>query len=233
MTRYKILSTKKLTPSLVEESKRKGIDILEKEFISILPLLSQEKYAEVKPWLEQPAVVIFTSAHSVEVVRQLVMQGQKTPSWQVCCIGGKTKESVQYFLPSASIMVTADNSTVLGQKIIEKGIKDVVFFCGNKRRDELPLLLKEKGVNIREIVVYETVEVPVLATDDIDGIIFFSPSSVQSFFSANQLKPDTVCFAIGHTTANAIAAFSDNKIIISETPSQDAVMARVFDQFSV
>jgi uroporphyrinogen-III synthase len=44
----------------------------------------------------------------------------------------------------------------------------------------------------------------------------------------NKLSPDTVCFAIGNTTAQAIARFTANRIITSELPSQEMMLASVF-----
>jgi uroporphyrinogen-III synthase len=54
---------------------------------------------------------------------------------------------------------------------------------------------------------------------------------VQSFFSVNHLKKSTVCFAIGKTTAESIADFTGNKIITSESPSQEMMIASVQNYF--
>ena len=91
--------------------------------------------------------------------------------------------------------------------------------------------MKSAGIKVHEVVVYETVETPVIANDDFDGILFFSPSAVQSFFSVNQLKNSDVCFAIGQTTAESIAAFAKNKIFISKTTSQEALLQEVINYF--
>jgi uroporphyrinogen-III synthase len=124
-----------------------------------------------------------------------------------------------------NIMATAEYGKDLAQKIVEYGVKEIVFFCGNKRRDELPTILREHNIAVHEVIVYETVEVPSVATNDIDAVLFFSPSAVNSFFSVNQLEKQTVCFAIGTTTADSIADYTDNKVIISEAPSQEMMLA--------
>ena len=84
---------------------------------------------------------------------------------------------------------------------------------------------------VHEIIVYETVETPVTAIENIDGILFFSPSAVNSFFSVNQLNANTVCFAIGNTTAEAIAGFTGNKIITSEYTSQEMMLASLIKTY--
>ena len=58
----------------------------------------------------------------------------------------------------------------------------VTFFCGNQRRDTLPDKVRAAGIKVEELVVYETVELPLKVTDHYDAILFYSPSGVRSFF---------------------------------------------------
>ncbi|HEV7329847.1 MAG TPA: uroporphyrinogen-III synthase [Flavisolibacter sp.] len=231
MATYKVLSTKKLAPSLVEKANENGIEIIEQEAIAIKPIVTEEKAREIMPWVlsEDLHYAVFTSANAVLAVQKYLRQGASwlIPNWKVFAIGGKTKETLYPYFNPANIVATADYGKDLAQKIIEEKVKEVVFFCGNRRRDELPNILKAAGITVHEIVVYETTETPAMLTEDIDGILFFSPSAVHSFFSANQLKKGTVCFAIGQTTADSIADFTDNRIIISESPSQESMLASV------
>jgi uroporphyrinogen-III synthase len=231
MAKYKVLSTKKLLPSLIEQAKQNDIEIIEQEFISVRPILSEEKFREVMFWMEQEGLnhIVFTSANAVQALQKYLHQGGNLliPNWKVFAISGKTKDSLHPFIPDDKIIATADNSKALAQIILEQGANEVIFFCGNKRRDELPSILKDSGIKVREVVVYETIETPVVVNKDVDGILFFSPSAVQSFFSANQLRKHTACFAIGQTTADRIVDFTDNPMIVSESPSQEMMMASV------
>lgn len=231
MTKYKVLSTKKLDISLVEQAKENDIEITEQEFISVKPILSKKKFDEIMPGIisEDQNDIVFTSSNGVEAVTPYLHQGDTwyIPNWNVYCLSGKTKDSLHPFISPSRIIATADNATGLANKIIEQRVKELIFFCGNKRRNELPSLLKKAGITVQEIIVYETVEIQTIATEEIDGILFFSPGAVQSFFSINSLNKDTVCFAIGTTTAGAIADFTTNKIIVSESPSQEMMLASV------
>ncbi|MFL5808216.1 MAG: uroporphyrinogen-III synthase, partial [Flavisolibacter sp.] len=94
----------------------------------------------------------------------------------------------------------------------------------DQRRDDLPVILKNKGVNVHEVVVYTTVESPVKAEDNFDAIVFFSPSAVRSFFSVNQLMPHVICFAIGHTTAHSLREFTANEVIVGNSTSQEGML---------
>ncbi len=231
MTKHKVLSTKKLESSLIEQAKQSGVEISEQEFIAIKPICTKEKQDEVLLWALSRDVhyVVFTSANAVEAVKNYLRDGANgfAPNWKVFCISGRTKAALQPFVKDERIVATAEYGKHLAQKIVASGVKEVVFFCGNKRRDELPAILKNAGIQVQEIVVYETIETPAPVTVDADAVLFFSPSAVQSFFTANQLKKNTVCFAIGTTTADAIKDFAGNKIIISDATSQESLLASV------
>lgn len=227
MAKFKVLSTKKLEPSLVGQAEKDSIEIIEQEFISVKPILSDEKFDEVYQFLQQ-SYVVFTSANAVNTIDKYLHLDDSyyVVDWKIFCLSGKTKEAINksVALPKQTIG-EANNATELAKKIVESGVKEIVFFCGNKRRDELPAILKEAGITVHEMIVYETAETPTVAADDFDGILFFSPSAVESFFSLNKLNKDTVCFAIGKTTADSIADFTDNKIITSNSASQEMMLA--------
>lgn len=236
MAKHKVLSTKKLEPSLIEKARENDIEIMEQEFISIQAIDSKEKFDEIlshaNPKERTTDYVVFTSTNAVKIVNDNLSIWNRfrnySINFQIFCLSGLTYNTI-IRSPSfvKDIIVTADNSSDLAKKIIEHEVKEIIFFCGNKRRDELPAILKEAGIKVHEVIVYETVETPAIVTDDFDGVLFFSPSAVQSFFSVNQLKKGTVCFAIGETTADSIADFTDNKIIISESPGQEMMLASV------
>jgi uroporphyrinogen-III synthase len=172
--------------------------------------------------------IVFTSANAVEMVKNYL---EKNSSRNFFCISGKTRSALLPCIREEQIQATAEYGKDLAEKIIEQQAKEIIFFCGNRRRDELPTILKKAGINVHEVVVYETVETPVVTANDIDAVLFFSPSAVRSFFSVNQLKKNTVCFAIGQTTSNSIADFADNRIIASESPDQKTLLASVLLYF--
>lgn len=227
----KVLSTKKLSPVIMEQAKQQqDIAIIEQEFITIQPIWSDEKYEEIKKWIAADIkYMVVTSANTADILNGYFhwKDNVHIPDWQIFSLAGKTKEHMLQHFQQDDIIATADYGKDLAHKIIEHGVKEVVFFCGNKRRDELPTILKQHNIAVHEVVVYETVELPSIATTDIDAVLFFSPSAVNSFFSVNQLEKQTVCFAIGTTTANSIATYTDNKVIISEAPSQEMMLAAV------
>ena len=78
---------------------------------------------------------------------------------------------------------TANDAVSLAELIAEdRFVDEVIFFCGDQRRDELPEILRQHEVVVNEIVVYQTIAVPHKIEKQYHGILFFSPSAVQSFF---------------------------------------------------
>jgi uroporphyrinogen-III synthase len=121
------------------------------------------------------------------------------------------------------LIATADNAQQLGQRLIDDGVRDVVFFCGNIRRDELPNKIRSEGGDMEEVVVYETEELPEKLTKDYDGILFFSPSAVQAFYQHNQPAKHTVLFAIGKTTAEALRQNKGRHIVVAHKTDKIAM----------
>lgn len=233
MTKFKVLSTKKFLPNLVEAAAEKGIEITEQSFISTKPILTEEKCWEVSNWFSSGiAHAVFTSANAISPFETYFLRSRKNefPEWKIFTLSGKTKEELHkpYAKQLGSLSAVADNAADLALKILSENIKEIIFFCGNQRRDELPQILRNEGVRVHEVVVYETIETPVKPEKDFNGILFFSPSAVSSFFSANQLNQDTVCFAIGETTADAISKKTSNQIIISPSPSQEELLNQLY-----
>ncbi len=197
-TKYIILSTKKLQASVVEQAKKNNIEITEHGFISVKPLWSAETRNKIEQWLTSDIqFTVFTSANAAEIAifywREIGKYCDKKLS--IFCLSGKTESLISSFI--GNIIDSADNATELANRIIEKDVKEITFFCGTKRRDELPDILKNTGVIVHEIITYETTATPISAGVSYDGILFFSPSAVDSFFSLNQIDKNVVCFAIG------------------------------------
>jgi len=227
MTRLKILSTKKLDPPLKEQAEGNGIDIIESEFISVRSIWSEEKFREIGAFFECEAVA-FTSSNAVRAVRDYLLVAKRTEPvpWKIFSLSGKTKDelvSAPFFFRNEKF--EADSASFLAEKIIHQGITEIVFYCGDKRRDELPSRLKQAGIKVHEVIVYLTEETPKKLDAECDAVFFFSPSAVDSFFSLNKLDQAAVCFAVGQTTADSVAKYCDNEVIISESPSQRMMLA--------
>ena len=226
-----ILSTIPLDPFLLNRAMDSGVLLDTASFINIEPCSHEPAVArEIENVCAQPATVVFTSANAVTSV--CGSAGFKNPGWKIFCIERATKKAVLQYFTAADILGSADNSEDLALTIKNApGVREVVFFCGDKRMDTLPVNLLVSGIITKEIVVYKTVELSHFVEKDYDAILFYSPSGVSSFFSMNMLNPDTVLFAIGNTTAEAIKLETNNKIIVCDTPSKEILLYKAISYF--
>jgi uroporphyrinogen-III synthase len=70
--------------------------------------------------------------------------------------------------------------------------------------------------------VYNTLLTPQKISGTFDGIIFYSPSGVESFLKVNKMTKQT-CFCIGTTTAEALENATDN-VVIANQPTVENVL---------
>lgn len=209
-----LLSTRPLPNKVVEDAAAQGVVIEELSFIKTTPVHDEAVIIQIKELGSQRHTVVFTSMNAVEAV---AAQLESNPDWKIYAIGNTTKNFIEAAWGKEVIAATADNAQRLGERLIDDGITDVVFFCGDMRRDELPNKIRSEGGTVQEVVVYQTTETPSAVTKEYNGILFFSPSAVNSFFSVNKVSPKTELFAIGKTTAETLKRFANKKIIIAST----------------
>lgn len=210
-----VLSTKKLTESQRSLLLQAGIGLVEYDAITIDPV-----DFEVKTKIEN---AIITSQNAVKVVLDKHIQIENC-----FCVGEKTKSLLEENGYKVKVM------TNYGKELAEIIVKEFAeaeftFFCGNLRRDELPELLLENNVSFTEIEVYNTVLKPKKIERTFDGVLFFSPSAVESFTKENRLE-NTTAFCIGITTATE-AEKHTNKIVIANKPTIENVIVQVVKKF--
>jgi uroporphyrinogen-III synthase len=209
--KIEVLCTRPLPSMLVEEAAAAGIAIDELSFIETESILSVEVQQEIELVSTEIATVVFTSMNAVDAVT-IFLDGHQ-PDWSIYSIGTATARLVKEYFGGEKIAGTANDAASLAELIAEdKMTNEVIFFCGDQRRDELPDILRQQDIEVNEIVVYQTIEVPHKITKDYYGILFFSPSAVRSFFKTNKLSEKTIAFAIGNTTAiKSLSAMSREK----------------------
>jgi len=225
-----ILSTRPIDDELINEAAKQNINIEVFSFIATEPIDDLDTYNEIEIALTETATIVFTSMNAVDAVASHL--NEFGPDWKIYCIGNATRKLVAEHFGDNSIAGTANDATELAQKIIDDDIDDVIFFCGDKRRDELPALLRDKEIEVTEIEVYETKFIRHKIHKTYDGILFFSPSAVESFFSNNKLQERTILFAIGNTTANEIKKYSSNKIVIGDEPGKRNLVEKAINFFN-
>lgn len=252
--RYRILSTKAIDPELVLMAAEQHIDIEEMPSIEVFPRITDALKLRIHELLQQQITAIFTSKNAVlSIVDHYLHADGKSyyggwnnlpettdnsyymPGWYVHCLNGGTKDAVSTCEDLFRIEATATDVTAIADLLVQRTLHTapVVFFCGNIRRDTLPDRLKASGVDFEELIVYDTNLIrPSALTQPYDGMLFFSPSAVRSYFSVNLLPEKTICFAIGETTASELTQYTTNQIVVSTQQSIKHVVQTAINYFN-
>ena len=213
-----LLSTKSLTETQRQLLAEAGLLVVEHEFIRVEFLLV--------PTSEWQQNLLFTSQQAVKSV-----VGQKTiahpENHTVFCVGEKTKAALEE--AGFTVKATFESATTLANYLIDSEVNHFDFFCGNRRLDTLPSRLIQKGKNLREITVYSTENQAQKIETPIEGVLFFSPSGVESFLEKNTLETQP-CFCIGSTTAATLHRITQN-VHIAPTPTVEATLQLSIDYF--
>uniref|UniRef100_G1SM21 Uroporphyrinogen-III synthase n=2 Tax=Oryctolagus cuniculus TaxID=9986 RepID=G1SM21_RABIT len=230
-----------------------GLHGLEATLIPVLAFefLSLPSFSEKLCRPEDYGGLIFTSPRAVEAAQLCLEKSSKAEVWErslrekwnvksVYVVGGATASRV------SRIGLRADGehsgtAEKLAEYICSKESSPLplLFPCGTLKREVLPTVLKEQGVPMESITVYETVPHPGIRgnLDSYyskqgvpDSVAFFSPSGVKySLKHIEELSGDSVgqikFAAIGPTTARALAAQGLRVSCTAESPTPQALAA--------
>lgn len=211
-SKIRILSTKKLQTNQKQYLLNAGFSLIEADFIQI----EFQSFSFTNDFQN----LIFTSQNAVlSVLNQVENDSLKDKN--CFCVGIKTKKLLEN--NGFDVIECFDCADELASFLIENYAQEkFTFFSGNLRKDTIPLAFKENNIVFQEIQVYQTKLTPHQIDSRINGILFFSPSSVQSYSMKNTCT-DEICFCIGKTTANELVV-STNNIVIANKPSIENVI---------
>ncbi|WP_396194995.1 uroporphyrinogen-III synthase [Flavobacterium sp.] len=216
----RILSTKKLTDNQKQLLLSANFSVEDADFIKVAN--KQFTLSTINEYL------IFTSQNAVESVLENERIAE-IKTRKCFCVGEKTKALLEQ--SGFEVIASSDYASELASIICNQYFKNsFTFFCGNLRRDILPDSLTLAQVVFEEIEVYETVLTPHKAADDLNAILFFSPSGVQSFLKTNTIR-DEVCFSIGGTTAKALKDIT-GKVVIANMPNIESTIIKSIEFFN-
>ncbi len=221
MSQISILSTKTLSVAQRQAFLDADIDLLEQDFIEI-----ENNNFELK---EINNNLIFSSQNAVLSLLEQ-KDWQKLTSKSVFCVGEKTKDLLE--ANGFKVEANMDYASELAEIItLIYNKESYTFFSGNLRKETLPKALKNAGITFNEIQVYQTKLAPfkISKEENFDGILFFSPSAVESYLTNNTITKD-VCFCIGETTASALENKTKN-IIVAAQPTIEDVIEAVIEEF--
>lgn len=216
----RIVSTKKLLSNQKQYLLNAGFSLVEADFITTKPTSFELK--------DLHDTLIFTSQNGVESILQHP-KVEELKNKDVFCVGIKTKALLEEngFNVVAHMGYAEDLAEII---TLVYPNNTYTFFSGNLRRDTLPEMMKEAGVVFNEITVYETILTPQKIDTKPDGILFFSPSGVESYLKQNKITKE-IAFCIGTTTAEAAHQSGIKNIIIANQPTIENTIIQCINEF--
>ncbi|PCH53851.1 MAG: hydroxymethylbilane synthase [Flavobacteriaceae bacterium] len=171
--------------------------------------------------------VIITSQNAVEALLDNFAP-MELDFVNIYCVGKRTKRLIELRIGKVShVENSAKNlANYLVNTIHEK---EVTYFCGNKRRDELATILTKNKIVINEIECYQTQLTPRKIEEKYHGILFYSPTGIESYLTVNKTS-DSTAFCIGETTATEARKYFKN-VIVATQPSVESVLELVNEYF--
>lgn len=230
MYKYRILSTKRLDTALLQTAAESGIQIIPRAFINVSYLQTNKLRQQINKLITREINAVFTSANAVKAVAALADTSQA--KWEMYCLPGATIEAVTEFFPNSQVVANAVSSAALAMILLQRQATDIVFFCGNIRRDELPAMMQQHNIPLEEVTVYETTELKSTIVGKYDGILFYSPSGIKSYFANNTPAPGVICFAIGETTGGVLREHTQNTIVVSSAATSAALVNTAIHYFN-
>ena len=216
-----VYSTKKLS-ELQKESISHTIGVKDSDFIKI-------RFNRIPPKVMKKEIenVILTSQNGVEAILNSFTKDEMNFK-NIFCVGRRTKKLIENRI--GKVAYVAKNAEKLAAYLSkELEIKGVTYFCSDLRLDVLPTLLQAKGIVVNEVEAYKTMLSPEKIDDDVAGVLFYSPSGIESYLIKN--TTDKVAFCIGETTAVTARKHFD-KVVVANMPSVDSVLELVNTYFS-
>lgn len=166
--------------------------------------------------------VVITSKNAVESILNNVTSDELQFK-NIYCVGRRTKRLIEQRI--GNVKHAEKNAKKLAEYLVDfiEGT-DVTYFCSDLRLDELPTILKENQINVNEVEAYKVKFDAEKVDDTVEGVMFYSPSTVKSYLIKNETKP--IAFCIGETTASeARKHFKD--VLVAKVPTVESVIELV------
>jgi len=171
--------------------------------------------------------VVITSQNAVEALLNN-FSAIELQFKNIYCVGRRTKKMIEKRI--GKVLHTEKNAKKLAEYLVDfmEGT-EVTYFCSDLRLDDLPSILKENNITVNEIEAYQTKLDSINIPESVEGVMFYSPSTVQSYKKENDAKG--IAFCIGETTAKEASKHFDD-VRIAKVPTVESVIELVNEHYT-
>ena len=145
----------------------------------------------------------------------------------IYCVGRRTKRLVENKI--GKVKHSEKNAKKLAEYLVDfiEGT-EVTYFCSDIRLDALPTILSENNIKVNEIEAYETKYDGFKVDDSVESVMFYSPSTVESFTRSN--KGEIIAFCIGETTASEARKYFKD-VRVAKVPTVESVIELINEYY--
>ena len=166
--------------------------------------------------------VVITSKNGVEALLDNFSKDELNFK-NIFCVGRRTKKLIEQKIgPVSHVEKNVQKLAEYLSRKLKKG--QVTYFCSDLRLDTLPDVLSKNGIHVIEVIAYKTMHSPELISNDIVGVMFYSPSTVDSYLKEN--STDKVAFCLGESTAKQARKYFE-KVEVAKVPTVESVIEMV------
>jgi len=213
-----------------------GIAVEERPLLRFAPPLDWAPVDAALDHLDRFQAVAVTSPRAAQALADRVRQrALRSPPPAVWVTGQATGQALGGLLgkvrmPDARTTGELGAAAALARAMLSDGVRGPVLFpCGEIRRDELPVRLRDEGIEVEEVVCYRSVmagEVEArAAAERAQVLVVASPSVADLLARACPPGARPALLAVGPTTAASSRASGWPPDAVATSPTADAVAA--------
>ncbi len=219
-TNVNVYSTKALTNAQLDlfhnDVKAESNDFIQISTNRIKPAILKSKIQNV----------VITSKNAVEAITTNI-PAEELQFKNIYCVGRRTKRLVEQKI--GKVTHSEKNAKALAEYLVEhiEGT-EVTYFCSDLRLDDLPSILNDNNIIVNEVEAYSTKYNSEKVTETVEGIMFYSPSTVNSYLQQN--KANGIAYCIGETTAK-VAKQHFKDVRVAKVPTVESVIELVNENY--
>lgn len=227
MKTIQIISARTLSADIKKAALTDGISINDFDFLIFGYEISKYNIDIIE---QNTTPFVFTSKHAINSIANLLQNNTIQLKNKTCfAISGTT--SALATQNGFEVLDEAVDSFTLAKKI-SATIESKILHCTTKiRLDDLSNTLRFHNILVNEIEVYQKKMNSIILNEPYDGIMFFSPSQVDSFLQHNKLLNNIPAFCIGNTTAKYLQNKNHNNCITATKPSIESMLEAINNYF--
>jgi uroporphyrinogen-III synthase len=228
-------------PGLVAALRQVPVRVEEHPLISFRPPLDWSQLDAALANVSRYQAIAFTSPRAARAVAERIGAGglpnQRKPYPPVWAVGPATAAPLESALGPVRVPGSPTNgdggpAATLARAMLQAGVEGPVLFpCGEKRRDDLPAILRSEGLEVDEVVCYRSVlasrSQAKAAAARGSVVVVASPSVMQLLVEACPPAKRPALITIGPTTAALARAAGWLPAAVASEPSTGGVASAI------